>query len=44
MINLSKKFIVLPGVWELSSERRGAALPLTEREDRLLSDIRPAGT
>jgi hypothetical protein len=27
MITLSKRFIVLPRVWELSSERRGAALP-----------------
>lgn len=41
MINLSKKFIVLPGVWGLPPERLlGLRLPPTEQEDRLLGGVR----
>ena len=42
MINLSKKFIVLPsGLGIVVGAATGAALPLSEREDRLLGGVRP---
>jgi hypothetical protein len=42
MINLSKKLIVLPrGLGIAVGAATGAALALTEQEDRLLGGVRP---